>query len=96
MYLDDLAEAIRAQIPEDRMPRGEADDLFRLYAVLLRAKGAGVTRSDIHDAWSAWMAKHDIEHESLVAYEDLASEVRNEDRVFAFCSLSSIPVVQAS
>ena len=83
MYLDDLAAKIRAHIPDNRMPDGDADDLLRLYAVLLRAKGSHVTRSDIHDAWSAWMAKRDGEHASLVAYEDLAKDVREEDRVFA-------------
>lgn len=83
MYLDDLAALIRAQIPEDRMPEGDADDLLRIYAVLLRAKGADVTLSDIHDAWAAWMAKRDSEHASLVAYESLSEEVREQDRVFA-------------
>lgn len=65
------------------MPDGDVDELLRIYAVLLRAKGADVTRSDIHDAWSAWMAKRDSEHESLVAYENLPDDVREEDRVFA-------------
>lgn len=65
------------------MPDGNADELLRIYAVLLRAKGANVTRSDIHDAWSAWMAKRDGEHASLVPYEHLSDEVREEDRVFA-------------
>lgn len=57
--------------------------MLRLYAVLLRAKGSSVTQSDIHDAWSAWMSMRDNKHESLVAYKDLPSEVRNEDRIFA-------------
>ena len=82
MYLDDLADQIRAHIPVDRMPEGDADDLLRVYAVLLRAKGADVTLSDIHDAWSAWMAKRDGKHESLVSYENLPKEVREQDRVF--------------
>lgn len=83
MYLDDLAEAIRSHVPASRIPHGDADDLFRLYAVLLRAKGTGVTESDIHDVWSAWMAERDSEHESLVEYQSLAEAVRDEDRVFA-------------
>ncbi len=65
------------------MPEGDAEDLLRVYAVLLRAKGAQVTLSDIHDAWSAWMAKHDSQHESLMSYENLPKEVREQDRVFA-------------
>jgi len=83
MYLDDIAAKIRAHIPKDRMPDGDADELLRIYAVLLRAKGADVTRSDIHDAWSAWMAKRDSAHASLVAYENLPEDVQEEDRVFA-------------
>ena len=83
MYLDDIAAKIRAHIPEGRMPDGDTDELFRIYAVLLRAKGADVTRSDVHDAWSAWMAKRNSEHASLVTYENLPEDVREEDRVFA-------------
>jgi hypothetical protein len=83
MYLDDIAAKIRAHIPPDRMPDGRADELLRIYAVLLRAKGADATLSDIHDAWSAWMATRDGAHTSLVAYEDLPEDVREEDRVFA-------------
>ena len=83
MYLDDIAAKIRDHVPDDRMPDADSDELFRLYAVLLRAKGATVTQSDIHDAWSAWMAKRDADHVSLVAYEDLPEDVRAQDRVFA-------------
>lgn len=82
MYLDELAVVIRNHIPADRMPAGDAEKLLRLYAVLLRAKGAGVTRSDVHDAWSAWMAERDSNHVALVRYETLPEDVREEDRVF--------------
>lgn len=83
MYLDDIGSQIRAHIPEHCMPEGDADDLLRVYAVLLRAKGSDVTLSDIHDAWSTWMAKRDREHESLVPHENLTADVREQDRVFA-------------
>src|SRR5688572_11354370 len=65
------------------MPQGESGDLFRLYAVLLRAKGVYVTQSDVHDVWSFWMAKRDPTHHSLVAYEQLTEAIRREDLVFA-------------
>lgn len=83
MYLDELAAKIRAYIPEDRMPEGEADDLLRVYAVLLRAKGVDVTLSDVHDAWSAWMANRDGGHPSLLAFENLPADLQEADRVFA-------------
>lgn len=83
MYLDDIAAEIREHVPEGRMPDGDAEELFRIYAVLLRAKGTDVTRSDVHDAWSAWMAKRNSEHASLVPYENLPEDVRDEDRIFA-------------
>jgi len=83
MYLDRIAAVIRSHIPTERMPEGNADDLLRLYAVLLRAKGLTVTDSDVHDAWSAWMADSESGHVSLVAFEDLSEDVQKEDRVFA-------------
>ena len=83
MYLDDLAAKIRANVPSEQIPAGDSDQLFRMYAILLRAKGTSVTLSDIHDAWSAWMISLDGEHESLVAFENLPKDVQEEDRVFA-------------
>ncbi|MHA1615675.1 MAG: RipA family octameric membrane protein [Candidatus Thorarchaeota archaeon] len=82
MYLDKIADRIRAHIPDDRMPDENAEELLRLYAILLRAKGTDITESDIHDAWSMWIAKYQEEHESLVPYEDLTPEVREQDSVF--------------
>ncbi|MBJ2357141.1 hypothetical protein [Sphaerochaeta sp. S2] len=82
MYLDDIAIIIRSYVPEDKLPKEHVVDLFRLYAVLLRAKGTDVTESDIHDAWSMWIVKYHKEHESLVPYEELPLEVREQDLVF--------------
>jgi hypothetical protein len=82
MYLDEIAALIRSHIPESRMPSGNAEELLRAYAVLARAKGTSVTQSDVHDAWSAWMANRNGEHESLVEYELLPVEVQLADAVF--------------
>src|SRR5947207_2849054 len=83
MYLDDIASAIRSRIPAGRLPEGNSDELFRLYAVLLRAKGSSITESDVHDAWSAWMSIRNVDHESLVEYSKLDDSVRRQDRIFA-------------
>lgn len=81
MYLDALADAIRNAIPEDVHPHEDSGALFRLYAVLARAKGAAVTRSDVHDAWSAWMAEREPKHSSLVQYGDLGEAAREETKI---------------
>jgi hypothetical protein len=83
MYLDEYAAAIRERIPDGRLPDGDANELLRLYAILLRAKGAAVTQSDVHDAWSAWMVRREQTHDSLVPYSHLSAEVQEQDRVFA-------------
>ncbi|MEO7100017.1 MAG: hypothetical protein ABI162_11690 [Luteolibacter sp.] len=64
------------------MPDENADDLLRLYALLVRSKGCKVTQSDIHDAWCIWMAKRDLQHISLVPYEELPPDVKEQDEVF--------------
>lgn len=82
MYLDDLAKAIRQAVPPEAMPDGETFSLFRIYAVLLLAKGEEVTRADVHNAWVAWMAGQDGDHESLVPFSDLDAETQVEDSPF--------------
>lgn len=83
MYLAELAEAIRAHVPERSLPDGDDESLFRMYAVLLRAKGESVTQSDVHDAWAAWMSEKDPSHKALVPYDALDDETQDEDRIFA-------------
>ncbi|MEV5350661.1 hypothetical protein ACIG54_05570 [Streptomyces achromogenes] len=82
-YLDPLAELIRSCLPPGATPPADADDLFRLYAVLLRAKGEQVRDEDVHDAWSAWMQTIDSSHDALVPYEELDSRTRAADTPYA-------------
>ncbi len=80
-YLDDLAQLLRDRVEPALVP-ADADDLFRFYAVLLRAKGSDVTADDVHDAWSAWMQQRDPAHPSIVPFEDLTEEVRLSDEPY--------------
>lgn len=82
MYLEAIVERIRARIPKDKMPDADTRELLLIYAVLVRAKGVGVTQSDVHDAWSAWMALRQGDHPSLVEYASLPPSVQAEDAVF--------------
>lgn len=82
-YIDDLAQAIRAETPHDVLPdEADLDALYRLYALLARVKGAAVTASDVHDAWSTWMLNRDKDHDSLVPFEALTPEAQAEDEPF--------------
>ncbi|UFQ18357.1 MULTISPECIES: DUF7701 domain-containing protein [Streptomyces] len=82
-YLDPLADLIRSCLPPDATPPEDSDALFRLYAVLLRAKGEQVRDEDVHDAWSAWMQTIDSGHDALVPFEELTPQTRAADAPYA-------------
>nr|WP_153427014.1 hypothetical protein [Streptomyces alkaliphilus] len=74
---------IRSHLPPDAEPPAGSDDLFRLYAVLLKAKGEQVTDEDVHDAWSAWMQSIDDTHKALVPFRELDPDTRAFDTPYA-------------
>lgn len=81
-YLDDIASRIRAEVPPGDLPHDDTKSLFRLYAVLMLAKGDAVSRADVHNAWSAWMADREGDHESLVPFEELPEATTAEDEPY--------------
>lgn len=81
-YIDVIATEIRDAVPSDALPPGPNEGLFRMYAVLLLAKGTEVSASDVHNAWAAWMAGQDPEHDSITPYSALSRDVRQEDTPF--------------
>jgi hypothetical protein len=78
-YLSDDAALIRGSLPPEARPPSEADALFLMYAVLMRAKGEQVTASDVHDAWAAWQQSLDPDHPALVPFRELSPAVQEED-----------------
>ncbi|CAM3385372.1 hypothetical protein BST27_28645 [Mycobacterium intermedium] len=81
-YLDADAELIRSCLPSGTGVPEDSDDLFILYAILMRAKGEGTRAADVHDAWSAWMSRSEPDHESIRPYDQLAPSVQEEDAPF--------------
>jgi len=81
-YLEHLAEEIRQGVPKDVMPDGDRTSLFLMYAVLLLAKGVGVTMEDVHNAWGDWMLARGEEHHSLVPFSELDAKTQAEDLPF--------------
>ena len=82
-YLEQEAQRIRSLVPPGTNVPDQADALFLIYAVLVRAKGEQVTDSDIHDAWVAWMTTQNPDHDALRPYADLNTKTRRFDAPFA-------------
>lgn len=79
-YLDFVAAKIRGRVCSSDIPdESDTDALFRIYAVLLFAKGPLVSREDVHNAWVAWMLGVDPTHESLVPFADLDPDTAADD-----------------
>lgn len=82
-YLDDTAQAIRAEVPADVLPDEDGlDELFRAYALLVRVKGTATTAEDVHDAWALWMQARHGDHHSIKPYDELDPGTRREDAPF--------------
>ncbi|PBC66274.1 hypothetical protein BX265_8333 [Streptomyces sp. TLI_235] len=82
-YLREDARLIRELLPPEARPPADANDLFVLYAVLMRSKGEQVTASDVHDAWAAWMEIRDPGHAALVPFDELAPATQRKDLPYA-------------
>lgn len=78
-YLRDDVRLIRSHLPSHARPPENADDLFLMYAVLMRAKGEQVTEADVHNAWAAWMEPRDPRHPALVPFESLDEDTQSQD-----------------
>lgn len=78
-YLDEDANLIRSLLPTGMTVPDDAHDLFILYAVLMRAKGERVSRSDVHDAWCAWKQQRTRSHRAFVPFVELDEATQNAD-----------------
>jgi hypothetical protein len=81
-YLDADAKLIRNCLPEHTGVPDASEDLFLLYAVLMRVKGRATQAADVHDAWSAWMSRREPDHESIRPFDQLSPTVQAEDAPF--------------
>lgn len=82
-YLDVLGAQIRSRVPESDLPGVDTRGLFRIYAVLMLAKGSLVTPEDVHNAWAAWISETDPSHEAIVPFSELDPSVAEDDLPYA-------------
>ena len=81
-YLDELAAQIEREVPAELLPAHDTKLLFRLYALLLLAKGTAVTAPDVHNAWAIWMQETDPGHHAIRPYEELDPGAQASDEPF--------------
>jgi hypothetical protein len=81
-YIEEVAQRIRQHVPPEAVPDGDVDELFLIYASLALAKGSQVDRRDVHNAWAAWMASREPDHDSIRPYEELSLSTKEEDDPF--------------
>src|SRR5829696_276837 len=81
-YLDKLAAEIQRTADPDSTPPDEDLPLYRLYAVLLLAKGEDVEAEDVHNAWAAWASDHDPESGYLIPFKELTLSVQRKDETY--------------
>ena len=82
-YIDRVAALVHRALPTDLVPdEADVDDLCRIYALLVLAKGEQMNVEDVHDAWATWMSMKEPDHESLKPFRELDPDTRREDAPF--------------
>src|SRR6266511_1001358 len=81
-YLDKIAAEIRRTADPEAAASDEDLPLYRLYAVLLLAKGQDVMAEDVHNAWAAWASEHEPESRNLLPFKELSLRVQRKDQLF--------------
>lgn len=81
-YLDRIAADIRRTADPEAAQTNEDLSLYRLYAVLLLAKGKTVTAEDVHNAWAAWASEYAPTHRNLLPFRELSLETQHKDLLY--------------
>jgi hypothetical protein len=81
-YLQRAAQAIKAEVPPDKLPKADTTLLFLIYATLMFAKGEAVTAEDVHNAWAAWATHVGKVSKALVPFDQLSADMQAQDQPF--------------
>lgn len=81
-YLDIIADEIQRVADPDAALLGKDLPLYRLYAVLLLAKGQQVELEDVHNAWAAWAIEHDPDNRRILPFKELSLSVQRKDEAY--------------
>jgi hypothetical protein len=78
-YLETIADAIAAELPDKAKAQDGMRELLLLYALLASTQGARVSKRNVHDAWVTWQLLRDEEHRSNVPFDTLPDDVQAQD-----------------
>jgi len=81
-FLDLIAAEIQRTSDPNSTPPDDDLSLYRLYAVLLLAKGQTVTSEDVHNAWAAWASEHDPASRDIIPFKELSLHVQKKDDLY--------------
>lgn len=81
-YLDKIAAEVRRTADPEAALSDEDLPLYRMYAVLLLAKGQDVVAEDVHNAWAAWACEHDPENRRLLPFKELSLRTQRKDQLY--------------
>jgi hypothetical protein len=81
-YLDKIGAEIQRAADPDATPPDEDLPLYRLYAVLLLAKGQDVTAEDVHNAWAAWASDHQPDSSNILPFKELSLRTQRKDQLY--------------
>jgi hypothetical protein len=82
LAMERLAAEIEAEVDPALIPRGDITWLWRIYAVLIRAKGIHLQASDVHDVWTAWAFSERPGWGALLPIEELDPSAQAKDEPY--------------
>lgn len=76
-YIERIKELLYRELNADNEdePMPETDQLIGIYALSVLMTGTQTTSENIHDAWSVWKNQIDSDHERLIPYNELLSDI---------------------
>lgn len=80
-YIKEIAQMIRAELPPDKRPEDlpDSDQLFNMFALLVKVKGIKVTAVDVHNALSTWATNISLSYAQIVTFDKLSEFERGEN-----------------
>lgn len=81
-YVDLVAAEIQREADPASLPSDEDLSLYRIYAVLLLAKGSGVSAEDVHNAWAAWASDNQPDSDNILPFKELSLSTQRKDEPY--------------